>query len=84
MVYASLKPELHTIDLEDFVMVNFNFCYRLSTTKLKSVNISNLKKIVPIFPISSKCSNFVVHMLVMATEWPGKSAISQTLGLQVC
>ena len=33
-------------------------------------------------PISSKRSNFVMHVLVMATEWPGKSAILHRHGLQ--
>ena len=42
-----------------------------------------MKLCLPRIPISSKCSNFLVHVLVMATEWPGKSAISQTCGFQL-
>ena len=34
------------------------------------------------YSVFSKRSNFIVHVLVMATEWPEESAILQTLGLQ--
>ena len=40
------------------------------------IHFLNLR--LPHIPVLSKRSNFLVHVLVMATDWHGKSAILKT------